>query len=211
VRLARLAGSLDGIGESWYHARSDMDMSSWIVVLGISFALGCDAFAVGLAVGTRMPERRARFRLWFHFGLFQFLMTMGGWLAGRVIIPYVEAWDHWIAFGLLAFIALRMLNESFSTEQESESGETVRKDLTRGWSLVALSFATSFDALGVGFSLSMTVRSLLWESVCIGFVAAAMTWAGLRLGRTLSLQFGKRVETVGAIILFVIALKLLSI
>ncbi|HEY9069813.1 MAG TPA: manganese efflux pump MntP family protein [Candidatus Ozemobacteraceae bacterium] len=188
-----------------------MDTSSWIVVLGISFALGCDAFAVGLAVGTRMPERRARFRLWFHFGLFQFLMTMGGWLAGRVIIPYVEAWDHWIAFGLLAFIAARMLRESFSPEGEEENGETVRKDLTRGWSLVALSFATSFDALGVGFSLSMTARSLFWESVCIGFIAAAMTWAGLHLGRTLSIQFGKRVETVGAIILFIIAFKLLSI
>ncbi len=195
-----------------------MDISSWTVVLGISFALGCDAFAVGLAVGTRMPERRARFRLWFHFGLFQFLMTMGGWLVGREIIPLVKDWDHWIAFGLLAFIAARMLRESFQMEEDedgnSEDGagtQPARKDLTRGWSLVALSFATSFDALGVGFSLSMTARSLFWESVCIGFAAAAMTWTGLRLGRVLSIRFGKRVETVGAIILFIIAFKLLSI
>ncbi len=195
-----------------------MDISSWVVVLGISFALGCDAFAVGLAVGTRMPERRARFRLWFHFGLFQFLMTMGGWLAGREIIPLVKDWDHWIAFGLLAFIAARMLRESFQTEENGGGGSedgagasSGRKDLTRGWSLVALSFATSFDALGVGFSLSMTARSLFWESVCIGLVAAAMTWTGLKLGRVLSVRFGKRVETVGAIILFIIAFKLLSI
>lgn len=195
-----------------------MDISSWAVVLGISFALGCDAFAVGLAVGTRMPERRARFRLWFHFGLFQFLMTMGGWLVGREIIPLVKDWDHWIAFGLLAFIAARMLRESFQVEEEESENsgdgagaQPARKDLTRGWSLVALSFATSFDALGVGFSLSMTAQSLFWESVCIGFIAAAMTWTGLRLGRVLSIQFGKRVETVGAIILFVIAFKLLSI
>lgn len=197
-----------------------MDTSSWVVVLGISFALGCDAFAVGLAVGTRMPERRARFRLWFHFGLFQFLMTMGGWLAGRKIIPYIEAWDHWIAFGLLAFIAARMLRESFQKEEAEadedgggpeSAAQARRKDLTRGWSLVALSLATSFDALGVGFSLSMTAGTLLWESVCIGIVAAVMTWTGLRLGRVLSVQFGKRVETVGAIILFIIAFKLLSI
>lgn len=195
-----------------------MNISSWVVVLGISFALGCDAFAVGLAVGTRMPERRARFRLWFHFGLFQFLMTMGGWLAGRKIIPLVKDWDHWIAFGLLAFIAARMLRESFQMEEHedgnsknAEGASSGRKDLTRGWSLVALSFATSFDALGVGFSLSMTAQSLFWESVCIGFVAAAMTWTGLRMGRVLSIRFGKCVETVGAIILFGIAFKLLSI
>lgn len=211
-----------------------MDTSSWVVVLGISFALGCDAFAVGLAVGTRMPERRARFRLWFHFGLFQFLMTMGGWLIGREIIPYIAAWDHWVACGLLAFIAARMFRESFQNEEAETDGEDCpagatgsesggngsgtesaaqarKKDLTRGWSLVALSLATSFDALGVGFSLSMTAGSLFWESVCIGIVAAAMTWTGLRLGRVLSVQFGKRVETVGAIILFIIAFKLLSI
>jgi len=211
-----------------------MDTSSWIVVLGISFALGCDAFAVGLAVGTRLPERRARFRLWFHFGLFQFVMTMGGWLAGRYIIPFIEAWDHWIAFGLLAFIAARMLRESLQMEEPEANGDdgsggmngaesggngsgpetaaqTRRKDMTRGWSLVALSFATSFDALGVGFSLSMTARSLVWQSVCIGLIAAAMTWTGLRLGRVLSVQFGKRVETIGAVILFIIAFKLLSI
>jgi len=158
-----------------------------------------------------MPERRARFRLWFHFGLFQFLMTMGGWLAGRKIIPYVEAWDHWIAFGLLAFIAARMLRESFQNEEPEAAVQNRRKDMTRGWSLVALSFATSFDALGVGFSLSLTAGTLFWESVCIGITAAAMTWSGLRLGRVLSVQFGKRVETVGAIILFIIAFKLLSI
>ncbi|NLI79521.1 MAG: manganese efflux pump [Candidatus Riflebacteria bacterium] len=187
-----------------------MSPDSALIVFGIAAALGCDAFAVGLAVGTRDPDRRQRFRLWFHFGLFQFLMTMGGWYLGRSVIVYIAAWDHWIAFGLLAFIALRMLRESLAREADGED-TPARSDPTRGWPLVALSFATSFDALGVGFGMSMATSSLVWESVVIGLVAAAMTWSGLFLGKRLSLAFGKRVETVGAIILLGIAFKLLEI
>lgn len=187
-----------------------MNLDSSLMVLGIALALGCDAFAVGLAIGTRDPDRRQRFRLWFHFGLFQFLMTMGGWYAGRAVLEYIADYDHWIASGLLAVIALRMLKESLA-DPDDEAADTGRCDPTRGWSLVALSFATSFDALGVGFGMSMAAASLFWESVVIGFTAAGMTWTGLFLGRRLSIAFGKRVETVGALILLAIAAKLLEI
>ncbi|RCK79443.1 MAG: hypothetical protein OZSIB_0083 [Candidatus Ozemobacter sibiricus] len=187
-----------------------MNLDSSLMVLGIALALGCDAFAVGLAIGTRDPDRRQCFRLWFHFGLFQFLMTMGGWYAGRAVLAYIADYDHWIASGLLAVIALRMLKESLA-DPDDEAAAAERCDPTRGWSLVALSFATSFDALGVGFGMSMAAASLFWESVVIGFTAAGMTWTGLFLGRRLSIAFGKRVETMGALILLAIAAKLLEI
>ncbi|NMC62231.1 MAG: manganese efflux pump, partial [SAR324 cluster bacterium] len=83
-----------------------------VVAVAIAFALGFDTFAVGLAAGTNNPSERASFRLYFHFGLFQFLMPIIGWHIGRTILPYIRDYDHWIAFGLLALIALRMLWES---------------------------------------------------------------------------------------------------
>ena len=184
-----------------------MQLDSWIVNLGVAFALGCDAFAVGMAVGTRLPDRRAQFRLWFHFGLFQFLMTLGGWAVGASILQYIAAYDHWVAGGLMTIIATNMLRESFSDDDENKE----KKDPTRGWPLIALSIATSFDAFGVGFSLGLAAGNLLGSAVVIGLVAGIMTWLGLRLGKCASEKFGKRVETVGASILYVIAYNLFSI
>lgn len=186
-----------------------MSINDLIFSLGIAFALGCDAFAVGLAVGTRNPCRRACFRLWFHFGLFQFLMPVIGWLIGNSIYEHVKEIDHWIAFTLMFIIATKMFKESLATEEESEGRED--KDPTRGWSLVGLSIATSIDALGVGFGMGIARMTLLKPAIIIGITAGLMTHTGISLGRRLSATFGKRVETFGAIILYIIAFRLLYI
>ncbi|MBF0406986.1 MAG: manganese efflux pump [Candidatus Riflebacteria bacterium] len=184
-----------------------MILNSLVMILGIAFALGCDAFAVGLALGTRGLDFRASFRLWFHFGLFQFLMPIIGWSLGSSILKYIEKFDHWIAFALLAGVSIKMFKESLSSEDEEET--TI--DPTRGWSLVMLSLATSIDALGIGFSMGVAKSNLLFPSFCIGIVAGIMTFIGIKLGGKLNTKFGKRVEMVGAVILFIIALKLLEI
>jgi putative Mn2+ efflux pump MntP len=179
------------------------------MIFAMALALGCDALAVGLAIGTKNPSWRQSFRLWFHFGLFQFLMTFGGWRVGALIISYVRDYDHWIAFALMFFIATRMFWESISGGSEKDEGAS--SDPTRGWSLVGLSVATSMDAFGVGFSMSLTAANLLVPAIVIGLVAAVMTWSGIKLGKHLSVRFGKRVETLGSLILYAIAVKLLSI
>ena len=183
-------------------------MDEFLIILGIAVALGCDAFAVGLAIGTTDPDRRQSFRLYFHFGLFQLLMTLAGWELGRRVLVYIEAYDHWIGFSLLSYIAFRMLRESMNT---NEGEERQRSDPTRGWSLVSLSVATSMDALGVGFGMSITGGTKIWPAVIIGIVAALMTYTGIKLGKRLSTAFGKRIETIGALILFAIAIRLLWI
>ncbi len=171
----------------------------------IAVSLGCDAFAVGLGVGTRFCGPRQIFRLAFHFGLFQFFMPLLGWLLGRQFLSWVERFGHWIAFGLLFVIGLKMVYEGFA----SERNEKECADPTRGISLVFLSLATSIDALGVGFSLGIMGQNLFFASVCIGITAAAMTWLAMRLGNTLSDKFAKRMEVFGGLILVVIAFKLL--
>lgn len=185
-----------------------MNITELLLSLGVAFALGCDAFAVGLAVGTRNPCRRACFRLWFHFGLFQFMMPVIGWYIGDSIYEQIKDIDHWIAFLLMFIIATRMLQESLKTEKDDEN---TRADPTRGLSLVGLSVATSIDALGVGFSMGIARMQLLKPAIIIGFVAAAMTFIGLHLGRRFTHAYGKRVEIVGAVVLYIIAFKLLAI
>lgn len=191
-----------------------MTLNDFIFSFGVAFALGCDAFAVGLAVGTKGPCRRACFRLWFHFGLFQFLMPIIGWGIGTSVYEYIKDIDHWIAFTLMFIIATKMFKESISgndEEKDEEKASEAAADPTRGWSLVGLSVATSIDALGVGFGMGIARMSLLKPAIIIGITAAIMTYTGIVMGRRLSESFGKRVETAGAIILYVIAFKLLYI
>ncbi len=183
-----------------------MNFNEFLTSLSIAFALGCDAFAVGMAVGTSNPCARACFRLWFHFGLFQFLMPIIGWATGKTLFIYIKSYGHWLAFAMLFLIATKMLRESL---QQEENDELKKTDPTRGWSLAGLSVATSIDALGVGFSMGMSQMNLWTPAVIIGITAAIMTYSGITLGRKMSGAIGKRVETFGAIVLYAISFKFL--
>jgi putative Mn2+ efflux pump MntP len=178
-----------------------------LTLLGIAVALAMDAFAVALATGMNLATLTGRhlFRLGFHFGLFQALMPIIGWLAGLSVQQRIAAWDHWIAFGLLAFVGGHMLWEAFA----DDDAETQANDPTRGVSLVLLSVATSIDALAVGFSLSVLGVSIWMPAVVIGLVAGALTVVGMLLGRRVGNQWGARVEMAGGLILIGIGLKIL--
>lgn len=178
-----------------------------ITLLGLALALAMDAFAVALGTGavlTRLTGRHL-FRLGFHFGLFQALMPVIGWLAGLTIIQWVSAWDHWIAFSLLALIGGRMIHEACSDEEKTED-----RDPTKGLSLVLLSVATSIDALAVGFSLSVIGVSIWLPSLIIGLVAGILTVVGMLMGGRIGDRWGSRVEIFGGVILICIGLKILA-
>lgn len=179
---------------------------SWLNLLGIAIGLAMDAFAVSIAAGLAIPEltRRHVFRLSFHFGLFQFMMPIIGWLAGRTVQGYISQFDHWIAFGLLAFIGGKMLWEAVMEEGTASNG-----DPTRGLMLVTLSVATSIDALAVGLSMAFLKISVWFPSVIIGLVAAAMTAVGIRFGSRIGSRWGKAAEITGGIVLLGIGVRIL--
>ena len=177
-----------------------------ITIVGLAIALAMDAFAValGTALTLQSMTRRHLFRLSWHFGLFQALMPIIGWLAGRTIQKWIVSVDHWIAFGLLGFVGGRMLWEAFHPETKTQSG-----DPTRGWSLIVLSVATSIDALAVGLTLAMLDVSIWLPSLVIGLVAGVLTVVGMLLGRRLSGHWGSRVEIFGGLVLIGIGIRVL--
>lgn len=174
-------------------------------ILLLAVVLGIDAFAVAMGVGAALGRvsPRQMFRLSFHFGLFQFMMPVLGWLAGAQLVAVIGRVDHWIAFGLLAVIGGRMLRESFRAE-----GEEIASDVTRGLALVSLSIATSIDALAVGLSLAFLKVGVLLPSVVIGIVAAAMTATGMRLGQRGSARIGRHMERIGGVVLILIGIRI---
>jgi putative Mn2+ efflux pump MntP len=179
-----------------------------IEILLIAFGLAMDAFAVSLSAAATgiITSKRAIFRLSFHFGLFQFLMPLLGWFAGARLIPLISSFDHWIAFFLLQFVAIRMI---FAGVKENK--ESFKNDPSRGSSLVMLSVATSIDALSVGFSLAMVNINIWYPSAIIGLVTAILSIIGIRLGNLFSQKLGKMMEIVGGIILSGVGIHILIV
>jgi manganese efflux pump family protein len=175
-----------------------------IVLLAV--ALSIDAFAVSLAAATsgQVTGRRAAFRLSFHFGLFQFLMPVIGWAAGTSVAPYISAFDHWIAFCLLMGIAVRMIHSAL----RSNPAET-RQDPSRGMKLVALSVATSIDALAVGLSLGFLEMDIWWPSLAIGLITGSVCVVAIVMGNQLHVRFGRAAEIFGGIVLIGVAIRIL--
>lgn len=175
----------------------------------IAVALGCDAFAVGLSLGTKNPGRMACLKVSFSFGFFQFAMPILGWFIGLQFIALLNSWGQTIAAGVLLIVAAKMLLEGLT--RPSEKVVCCCCDMTEGLYLLFLSLATSIDALGVGFSMGIVNSRLFLPALIIGLVTAGMTFVGLGLGAKLCSRFGKKVEILGALLLFYVAINFSSL
>lgn len=187
-----------------------MTLATLASIIAIAFALAADAFAVSVACSVRLQplQRRQIFRFAFHFGLFQALMPTIGYLAGRTVEHWVAAWDHWLAFGLLGAIGFKAIVDGVRGERE-DAAEAPTSDPTRGWSLIALSVATSIDALVVGVSLAW-LSYPLWTSVLlIGLITGGLTTLGMLLGARLGQRFGRITGIIGGLVLIAIGARIL--
>ncbi len=177
-------------------------------VVGIALGLALDAFSVSAATSLRLRRVSARqiFRFAFHFGLFQALMPALGWSFGHYLDPFIRAWDHWLAFALLSAIGAKAVYGALSGHETDENVS----DPTRGWSLVALSLATSIDAMAVGLSFALLDVGIAYPCFVIGVVTAFLSAVGMIFGSRLAGRFGPRVEAVGGFVLILIGVKILA-
>lgn len=178
-------------------------------IAAIAVALAMDAFAVALAAGItlRTIDFRQNFRLAWHFGFFQAAMPVLGWSAGLTIRDLISRYDHWVAFGLLLFVAQGMLREAFKNPENC----TNPTDPTRGITMVMLSVATSLDALAVGLSLAMLHISIWTPAAIIGVVAMVFTTIGMQVGKRISKagRLKRYADALGGIVLIAIGINIL--
>lgn len=187
-----------------------MPVLSWFDLIGISVGLAMDAFAVSIVAGLRLDvvTPRQAWRLAFHFGLFQAIMPILGWFAGWGLASQIATYGNGIAFVLLAAVGGKAL---WNALRPGEAMSRSKVDPTRGLTLVALSVATSLDALAVGLSLAlMDVTSIWGPAFVIGLVAAAFTTLGIGFGARLGPRCGRWAEALGGSVLLVIAVEILA-
>ncbi|MCK5056507.1 MAG: manganese efflux pump [Candidatus Aminicenantes bacterium] len=171
-------------------------------------ALAMDAFSVSISAGMiiKKPGFGHYFRLSFHFGLFQFMMPIAGYFFGSYLESYIKDYDHWVAFGLLVFIGLKMIREAFSKKEEVSFKQ---KDPSRGFNLVLLAVATSIDALAVGLSLGVLNQPVLFPGIVIGITCSLFSIAGVFIGKKAGNVVGRKAEAIGGIMLLIIGVKIL--
>ncbi|MBI4304287.1 MAG: manganese efflux pump [Chloroflexi bacterium] len=181
-----------------------MDLIS-ILLIAIGLSADCFAVAVSGSVTLRTLSFIKVFRTAFTFGFFQGMMPVIGWLAGRTIAGIISAYDHWVAFSLLALVGGHMIWESF--RREKGKGEVT--DISRGVLLLVLAVATSIDALAVGLSLAFLENGIVQASIIIGLVTLLVTAGGFWIGRKAGGLRGKRAKLVGGIVLIGIGTRIL--
>lgn len=186
-----------------------MDLLS---LVGIAAGLAMDAFAVSVTNGAVCKKVTFRFavKLAFSFGLFQLLMPAAGWLVGKAGEEFISSIDHWIALLLLAYIGIQMLLEAKKEEPEEE--EACRMDVPLK-TLLALSIATSIDALATGVILpsavgASTVQLMLIAVSVIGVITFAICLAGVYIGKKFGTLLSKKAEIAGGLVLILIGLKI---
>lgn len=126
-----------------------------------------------------------------------------GWIAGRTVVGYISSFDHWVAFALLTFIGGKMIWESFHKKDGKE------RDITRWWTLVVLSLATSIDSLGVGLSYAFLNVKILMASVVTCLTTFVITIAGHLIGKKVGPYVEKWADIVGGVILILIGVRII--
>ncbi|MCD6354824.1 MAG: manganese efflux pump [Prolixibacteraceae bacterium] len=183
-----------------------MNITQVITFLLIGIGLSFDSFAVSVSCG--LMKRKIRFLqaafVATSLAFFQALFPVIGWFIGSTVKNLIASVDHWIAFGLLAFIGMKMIREGVK-----KNGSPCRFNPFKLNILIGLSVATSIDALVVGLSFGFLAIPILAPSLIIGIVTFTASMLGMLFGKYIPAKRSRQSLILGGIILILIGIKIL--
>jgi putative Mn2+ efflux pump MntP len=179
-----------------------------MTIILAALGLSMDAFAVAVCIGlaTKRVTAKKALTVGLYFGVFQALMPLIGYLLATQFSDKIEAFDHWIAFGLLCFIGIRMIVESFKADGDRfGAGEPSLKPAA----MLPLAIATSIDALAVGITFAFLRIEIVPAALTIGLITLGLSVTGVKIGNTFGAKLQAKAEVVGGAILILIGVKIL--
>ena len=167
----------------------------------LAFSMSADAFAAAIARGASIGKTRhlQAAQIALTFGIVETITPLIGYGAGTIAAPYIEAFDHWIAFGLLLVLGGKMIRESLSPEADDDSA--AQDAMPSKWLLLITAIATSIDSMIVGVSLAFLDVNIWLTALAIGSATTLMAVIGIKLGGVVDSVIGKRAELFGGIVL----------
>lgn len=181
---------------------------SFLELFLIAVGLSADAFSVSVCKGLNMRKLNLKhaYVIALFFGVFQAVMPLLGYLLGTGFSEYIEKYDHWIAFVLLAFIGGKMALEAI---REKDGKAEEKTDTLSIGELTVLAVATSIDALAVGITFAFLKVNILPSVLLIGVTTFALSLGGVLLGNRFGAKYKSKAEIAGGVILIFIGLKIL--
>lgn len=180
-----------------------------IEAIALAFGLAMDATAMAAVRGLN-GSRREAVLLPLLFGVFQAGMAALGWALGAWGGKYIEAWDHWIAAGLLFLIGGKFLVDAWrdlrTGEREDDEEVPPRANLLV---LFGLALATSIDAAAAGITLPLLSVSPVTALGLIGGVTFACAFVGFAAGRSAGRHLGGKLSILGGVLLIAIGVRIL--
>ncbi len=172
----------------------------------IAIGLSMDSFAVSITSGLVLNKIKFKnaAKIAFSLAFFQAILPTIGWLIGTKIQKYIESFDHWIAFGLLFIIGMKMILESIKTDDNDKEFNPLNPKV-----LLMMSLATSIDALVVGISFAFIEYRWFWSGLIIGTTTFIISMLGILFGKKIGNKFGYKMEIVGGLILIFIGVRIL--
>ena len=176
-----------------------------LAVIAIAVGLAMDTFAVSIVTGAAYKQLHIRhaLRMAGFFGGFQAFMPVVGYLAGLSVRQYVSNYDHWIAFGILAAVGLKMIYESFKIKEERKTPNPANLMV-----VLVLAVATSIDALAVGVTISLITNAIALAVIIIGAVTFSMSFVGVYIGKKFGHFFEGGIEVIGGLVLIALGIKI---
>lgn len=178
----------------------------------LAVALAMDAFAVSVTNGMCLKKcgMKETLSMALTFGFFQAIMPLVGFLGGSFFYEQIKAVDHWIAFGLLAFLGIRMILEGIESQKKAEGkGCDIDGTVLTFRLLMIQGIATSIDALAVGISLSVVQANIVFAALIIGLITALLCSVASMVGRRFGTMLNDKAEILGGIILIGIGVRIL--
>ncbi len=178
---------------------------STITLFLLAVGLAMDAFAVAVCKGLAMNriswKKALTVGLWF--GIFQAGMPVIGYLLGAGLSEKIAAFDHWIAFVLLALIGANMIREA------CRGGDEAADDSLAFGKMLTLAVATSIDALAVGVTFAFLTVNIVKAAAFIGVITLIISMAGVKIGNIFGNKYQAKAEFIGGLILILLGTKIL--
>ena len=180
-----------------------MSLSALLI---IAISLSFDAFGASVSRGAAVRGHAVpgAFRTALVFGFFALCAPLVGWAVGKALYNEIRAYDHWIAFVLLAGVGTKMLHDGLRGADVGPAPVGYRAVL-----LALSAIATSIDAAVIGLGLPFLQVSIVLASAIIGGVTTAAAYVGVHVGAAGGRAFGPKAEIAGGLVLIAIGIRIL--
>ena len=170
----------------------------------LAVGLSMDAFAVSICKGLSQPKLKPGHMVitGLYFGGFQALMPLLGYILGAQFARFISGFDHWVVFGLLAFIGVGMIRESREQACPADKGFSPKE-------MLPLAVATSIDALAVGVGFAFLDVNIGAAVSFIGVITFLLSMVGVKVGSLFGAKYKSKAELAGGDILILLGLKIM--